>query len=99
MVTTGCISVTVNDCNPTINVTVGCKSSIDVSFECKNSIANVCVTHLNDINVDYEWKDYGMNVTCGLVCSVSLGEHGEEIWWSNGWRVDWKNGIPTLWRN
>lgn len=39
-----------------------------------------------------------LRVTATLVCEVSIGENGEEMWWCGNWRVKWNNGLPTLWR-
>lgn len=49
-------------------------------------------------NVDINRKHSKLNVTCGLICQVSIGDDGEPMWWCNEWRVLWNNGIATLWR-
>lgn len=98
MVVNGCLSVDFENINKKVDVSFEGKNNIHVSLEGENGIS-VGTNSMNNIHVDHQRKDYGMNVTCGIVCSISLGDFGEEVWWCNDWRVDWKNGIPTLWRN
>lgn len=49
-------------------------------------------------NININRKHSKINVTCGLICEVSIGDNGEPMWWCNEWRVLWNNGIATLWR-
>lgn len=49
-------------------------------------------------NINIDRKHSKINVTCGLICEVSIGDNGEPMWWCNKWRVLWNNGIATLWR-
>lgn len=51
---------------------------------------------ITNINVSRKYSK--LNVTCGLICQVSIGDDGEPMWWCNEWRVLWNNGIATLWR-
>jgi len=50
-------------------------------------------------SVTTQRKHGDIEVSASIVCTVSLGDNGEPMWWCNDWRVLWNEGIPTLWRN
>lgn len=110
MVNTGCLSVDIIGLNKKVDVSLDGKNKPvrvvvtqqqtgHVEVEGRNKPVTVSTEIKNTGHVKYRRIDYGMNVTFGIVCRVSLGENGEEMWWCNDWRVDWKDGVPTLWRS
>ena len=71
----------------------------NVEFEKVKGIYNLELNKTPSItNIVVDRKYSKLNVTCGLICQVSIGDDGEPMWWCNEWRVLWNNGIATLWR-
>lgn len=85
--------------NKPVRVVVTQQQTGHIEVEGRNKPVTVSTEIKNTGHVEYRRIDYGMSVTFGIVCRVSLGENGEEMWWCNDWRVDWKDGVPTLWRS
>ena len=81
--------------NEPVRVVVTQQQTGQVEVERRNKPVIVSTEIKNTGHVEYRRKDYGINVIFGIVCRVSLGENGEEMWWC----IDWKDGVPTLWRS
>lgn len=60
--------------------------SLIVSITCDRTPLNVEVSHTSN-----------MNVSIGLVCSVSISDD-VEMWWCDGWKALWNNSKKILWR-
>lgn len=71
----------------TINVRKVPATTARVTARCKNGMV-----------VDVQNRNTRISITATLVCEVSIGENGEEMWWCGNWRMIWNNGLPTLWR-
>lgn len=97
----GCLSASfqkVGGIQVNVQKTDECCSNIE--FEKVSGIYNLEInkTSSSITNVDINRKHSKINISCGLICEVSIGEDGEPMWWCNEWRVLWNNGIATLWR-
>ena len=85
--------------NGPVRVVVTQQQIGQVEIEGRNKPVSIATEIKNNGQVECRRKDYHIRVSCSIVCRVSLGDNGEEMWWCNDWRVDWKNGVPTLWRS
>lgn len=68
-----------------------------ISFK-RNPLGKVYFNRISDGTITFDRKLGGISVHTGLVCTVSLGYDGSEMWWCNDWKVMWNNGVPTLWK-
>lgn len=90
-------------------ITVGIQGFSDSSASCVDTASVIVDSIPFDINVDINCKNdgsvhgtlvsYKVDVSVGLVCTVSIGPNGEQMWWCNGYKVLWNDGVPTLWVN
>lgn len=94
----GCLTINVRKVPATTaRVTADCRNHIDVAVACQNGM-DVTARCKNGMVVDVQNRNTRISITATLVCEVSIGENGEEMWWCGNWRVIWNNGLPTLWR-
>ena len=103
----GCISwqVTRIDSNPKVTITKdgNCEVGISRIF----SAVKAFVTYIRilwisisytrtPMNVEVSY-DRNINVSVGLVCSISISDE-VEMWWCDGWKALWNNNLKILWR-
>lgn len=98
--TQGCLTVSFENKNSIkVSVTeVG--NNVVISMDRIGGNSTVTATLVNPSgSISFNRKSGGISVHHGIVCTVSLGDNGEQMWWCDQWRVLWNNGIPTLWRS
>ncbi len=95
------IKVSVNHISNQYNVSITeVGNNAIISMDRIGGISTTTATLVNPSgSISFNRKSGGISVHHGIVCTVSLGDNGEQMWWCDQWRVLWNNGIPTLWRS
>lgn len=107
--TSGCITVGVQGYGDSSASCECIKSDTTVSTSCVDTTSVIVNSIPSDVRVFAECKNnssisgtlvsYVVDVSVGLVCTISIGPNGEQMWWCNGYKVLWDDGVPTLWVN
>lgn len=107
--TSGCITVGIQGFSDSSASCEWIDSNTTVDTSCVDTASVIVDSIPFDINVDINCKNggsvhgtlvsYKVDVSVGLVCTVSIGPNGEQMWWCNGYNVLWNDGVPTLWVN
>jgi len=91
----GCLSVTISKITQEVRVccTLFERARINVTKAASAKIDVMLHRHAK-INVT---KNESAKMRVSLVCTTTL-ENGDEMWWCDGWRLLWNNGIKAMWR-